>query len=68
MTNSFLRGLAVTFDWSDVPAAWIVDAAHLVAHQRATTPVASDVGEHAMFDLVPLARARWEVTHVDRHP
>jgi len=34
-------------------------------HERGPAPVHRDVGEEAMFDLVPLARPRWEVTDGD---
>src|SRR5215470_17627441 len=38
---------------------------NLVAGERTPTPVHSDVREETMFDLVPLARARWQVTDRD---
>src|SRR5450759_2545072 len=38
---------------------------HLTAHQGATPPVLGDVAEHAMLDLIPLARPRREVAHRD---
>jgi hypothetical protein len=34
-------------------------------HERRAAPVHGDVREEAMLDFVPLARARWEVTHRD---
>jgi len=37
----------------------------LVAHQRLTAPILSDERKQAMFDLVPLAGARWQMTHGD---
>src|ERR1051325_8194105 len=37
-----------------------------MADQRTTSPVQTDVTEHPMLDLVPLARARREVTHMHR--
>ena len=37
----------------------------LQALERNTLPVSSDVAEQTMLDLVPLARARWVVTHLD---
>ena len=33
--------------------------------EGASSPVGGDVTEEPMLDLVPLARARWEVTHGD---
>ena len=39
----------------------------LVADERTAAPVLSDVAEHTTFDLIPLARARWIVIHVDGH-
>ena len=33
--------------------------------QRLASPVPRDVAEQAVFNLVPLARARWEVTDSD---
>ena len=38
---------------------------HLVTHEWPPAPVLRDVTEHSMFDLVPLARPRGEVTHAD---
>src|SRR6266511_5156451 len=40
---------------------------HLEAFQRLATPVGGDVAEHAVLDLVPLARARRQVAdaHVE---
>src|ERR1700692_37295 len=32
-------------------------------HERRAAPVHGDVRKQAMFDLVPLARARWEMTN-----
>jgi hypothetical protein len=37
------------------------------AFQSTTTPILADMAEHAMFDLVPLAGARREVTDMDGH-
>ena len=37
----------------------------LVGRQRGATPVRRDVAEESVFDPVPLARAGWEVTHVN---
>jgi hypothetical protein len=37
----------------------------LPAHQRLATPVGRDVAEHAVLDLVPLARARGQVADTD---
>ena len=39
----------------------------LVAHQWSTAPVLSNVTEHAMLDLVPLAGARRKMTDMNRH-
>src|SRR5437868_6009627 len=39
-----------------------------VGRQRPTTPVLRDVAEEPVLDLVPLARARWEVTDHDPDP
>src|SRR5262249_13115614 len=36
--------------------------------ERCTAPVHGDVREEAMFDLVPLARSRGEMTHGDGEP
>src|SRR3954451_21518916 len=33
------------------------------AYQRSPTPVLRDMTEHPVLDLVPLARARWEMAH-----
>ena len=41
---------------------------HLVTDQGSSPPILGNVGEHAMLDFVPLAGARWEVAHMDRHP
>ncbi len=41
---------------------------HVVADQRPAAPVAADVGEDAMLDLVPLTRAGQHVTYVDGYP
>ena len=38
----------------------------LEADQRPPTPVLADVGKQAMLDLIPLARARWQMTDRDR--
>ncbi len=38
---------------------------HVVADQRSAAPIAADVGELAMLDLVPLTRAGRHVTYVD---
>ena len=38
----------------------------LAAQQRTTSPVVGYVAEHAVFDLVPLAGARREVTDLHR--
>src|SRR4051812_27415576 len=38
---------------------------HVVGEQRATAPVLRDVTEHPVLDLVPLARARREVSDCD---
>src|SRR5215217_8242 len=35
----------------------------LMADERLAAPVAGDEREQAMLDLVPLAGARWQVTH-----
>src|SRR5215475_10551879 len=40
----------------------------LAADQRAPAPVLGDVTEHAMLDLIPLARPRWEVADGDAQP
>src|SRR5256885_16900947 len=40
----------------------------LVADQGSAAPVLSDMAEHAMLDLVPLAGSRWEMAHVDGNP
>src|SRR5512147_295566 len=37
-----------------------------VSQQRPASPVLADEREQAMFDLVPLARSRRQVTDVDR--
>ena len=37
----------------------------LVGRQRGATPVRRDVAEESVLDLVPLARAGWEVTHLN---
>ena len=37
-------------------------------HERGPSPVHGDVGEQAMLDLIPLARARRKVAHRDREP
>src|SRR6266542_3768802 len=34
-----------------------------VTRKRSAAPVPGDVAEHAMLDLVPLARTRWEMAH-----
>ncbi len=39
---------------------------HLPAEQRSATPVLSDVAEHPMLDLAPLAGATRKVTHAQR--
>ena len=39
----------------------------LMADERLAAPVAGDEREQAMFDLIPLARARRQVTHGDRN-
>lgn len=41
---------------------------HVVADQRPAAPIAADVGELAMLDLVPLTRSERHVTYVDGHP
>ena len=41
---------------------------HFVADQRLPAPVLSNVAEHAMLDLVPLAGPWGEVAHMDGHP
>ena len=41
---------------------------HLMTDQRLRPPVHRDEGEHAVLDLVPLARARREVAHTDVQP
>ena len=38
---------------------------HGLAHQGLATPVLANEREQAMLDLVPLARARWEVAEAD---
>ena len=38
-----------------------------VSRQRTATPVDRDLAEQAMLDLVPLAGARWKMTHTDCH-
>lgn len=38
----------------------------LPRQQWPAAPVVGDVAEHSVFDLVPLARARWEVAHLYR--
>jgi hypothetical protein len=38
-----------------------------VTHQRCASPVLSDMAEHAVLDLVPLAGAGRKVTDLDRH-
>ena len=38
---------------------------NLQSLQRNALPIAGDVAEQAMFDLVPFARARWIVTDFD---
>src|ERR1035438_10028713 len=40
----------------------------LQARQRLTTPVLRDEREHAVLDLVPLARAGWKVANGDLQP
>jgi len=40
----------------------------LIRAQWLTPPVDGNEGEQAMFDLVPLARSGWEVTHGERDP
>ena len=35
-----------------------------IVEQRATTPILSDMTKQAMFNLVPFARSRREVTHM----
>ena len=40
---------------------------HFVADQRAAAPVLRDVAEHAVFDFVPFAGPRREMTDMDRH-
>ena len=36
-----------------------------VTHQGSPAPVLGDVAEHPVLDLVPLARSRREVAHMD---
>ena len=36
------------------------------ASKRLAAPILGDVAEHAVFNLVPLAGARWKVTDSDR--
>ena len=40
---------------------------HLVRLKRNATPVARDVTEQSVFDLIPFARARRIVAHLDDH-
>ena len=40
----------------------------LEAAKRFATPVLGEVGEQTVFDLIPLAGSRWEVTHRDSQP
>ena len=39
-----------------------------VAHQRSSPPVQADMGKQPMFNLVPLARPRWQMTHRHLQP
>src|SRR6266516_218746 len=39
---------------------------HLMADQRTPTPVHADMRKQSMFNLIPLARAGWQMTN--RHP
>ena len=39
---------------------------HFPADQGTPSPVGRDVAEHPVLDLVPVARSRWKVAHLDR--
>jgi len=41
---------------------------HRQTRERPPAPIAADIGEQSMLDLVPLARSGWEVADGDRHP
>jgi hypothetical protein len=41
---------------------------HRQTRERPPAPIAADIGEQSMLDLVPLARSEWEVADGDRHP
>ena len=62
-----LTGIELGLDLKPGRRSRVADAVDdgLIGRQRGPAPVRRDVAKEPVLDLVPLARAGWEVTHLD---